>query len=43
MDRDYSPTYWFRIMRASQLLALYNWHGQHHVAHITSLRQRMGW
>lgn len=24
-------------------LALYAWHGQHHVAHITSLRQRMGW
>lgn len=25
------------------LLALYAWHGQHHVAHITSLRQRNGW
>jgi len=24
-------------------LALYAWHGGHHVAHITSLRQRMGW
>jgi hypothetical protein len=23
MDRDYSPTYWFRVMRAEQLLALY--------------------
>jgi hypothetical protein len=23
MDRDYSPTYWFRIMRAQQLLDLY--------------------
>jgi hypothetical protein len=23
MERDYSPTYWFRIMRARQLLALY--------------------
>lgn len=30
-------------MNLDQLLALYNWHGQHHVAHITSLRQRMGW
>lgn len=30
-------------MTLDQLLALYNWHGQHHVAHITSLRQRMGW
>ena len=25
------------------LLHLYSWHGNHHVAHITSLRERMGW
>ncbi|HLY91618.1 MAG TPA: bacillithiol transferase BstA [Candidatus Angelobacter sp.] len=25
------------------LLSLYAWHGNHHVAHITSLRERMGW
>jgi hypothetical protein len=25
------------------LLAQYAWHGRHHVAHITSLRERMGW
>jgi hypothetical protein len=25
------------------LLQLYAWHGRHHVAHITSLRQREGW
>jgi DinB superfamily len=24
-------------------LALYAWHGRHHVAHIASLRDRMGW
>ena len=24
-------------------LALYAWHGRHHVAHVTSLRDRMGW
>jgi len=24
-------------------LALYGWHGRHHLAHITGLRQRMGW
>jgi len=23
--------------------ALYAWHGRHHVAHITGLRERMGW
>src|SRR5215208_5087503 len=25
------------------LLGLYSWHGRHHSAHITSLRERMGW
>ena len=25
------------------LLALYAWHGPHHIAHITSTRTRMGW
>lgn len=29
-------TLWF-------LLGMYAWHGKHHVAHITSLRERMGW
>lgn len=24
-------------------LAIYAWHGRHHVAHITSLSERMGW
>ena len=24
-------------------LGLYAWHGKHHVAHITALRERMGW
>lgn len=27
----------------STLLAMYAWHGRHHTAHITSLRERMGW
>lgn len=26
-----------------ELLGRYAWHGLHHVAHITSLRERMGW
>jgi hypothetical protein len=26
-----------------QVLALYAWHGAHHVAHITTLRQSKGW
>lgn len=31
------------MMSLETLLALYAWHGRHHVAHITSLRQREGW
>lgn len=30
-------------MNLDRLLQLYAWHGQHHVAHITQLRKRMGW
>jgi hypothetical protein len=30
-------------MSLDQALALYAWHGRHHTAHITSLRERMGW
>jgi uncharacterized damage-inducible protein DinB len=26
-----------------EFLGLYAWHGRHHVAHITALRERMGW
>lgn len=29
--------------RVDQLAALYAWHGDHHIAHITGLRKRMGW
>jgi hypothetical protein len=25
------------------LLGLYAWHGEHHTAHVTKLRDRMGW
>jgi hypothetical protein len=25
------------------LLEIYGWHGPHHEAHVTSLRERMGW
>jgi hypothetical protein len=30
-------------MRLWNVLGNYAWHGKHHVAHITSLRERMGW
>jgi hypothetical protein len=32
-----------REMRLDNVLGLYSWHSRHHVAHITSLRKRMGW
>lgn len=32
-----------RLMRLDQVLGIYAWHSRHHTAHITSLRQRMGW
>ena len=46
-----SPEDWARTYRHPEsgvhkldaLLATYAWHGPHHVAHITSLRQRQGW
>jgi hypothetical protein len=31
------------VLHLYQLLALYAWHGPHHVAHVTRLRERMGW
>jgi hypothetical protein len=31
------------IMNLDQMLALYEWHGRHHVAHVTNLRDRNGW
>lgn len=30
-------------MTIDDIVQLYAWHGRHHVAHITSLRERMGW
>ena len=30
-------------VRLDKNIALYAWHGRHHVGHITSLRDRMGW
>jgi hypothetical protein len=31
------------IVPLEKNLALYSWHGRHHVAHITELKKRMGW
>ena len=31
------------LVSLEKALALYAWHGRHHVAHITRLRERRGW
>ena len=49
--RSLRPEEWKRTFHHSELgnvplernLALYAWHGQHHVAHITELKKKMGW
>jgi hypothetical protein len=30
-------------VRLDRLLAMYAWHGRHHLAHITNLKRRSGW
>ena len=45
-DADFQRT--FRhpelgVVSLDKNVALYAWHGRHHVAHITSLRERNGW
>lgn len=49
--RALTPEEWKRTFRhpamgpmtLEKTLALYAWHGRHHVAHITELRKRMSW
>jgi DinB superfamily len=49
--RSMGPAEWERrllhpergVMTLDDLLASYAWHGRHHVAHVTSLRARLGW
>lgn len=31
------------VVSLDQALGSYAWHGRHHIAHITALRERMGW
>jgi uncharacterized damage-inducible protein DinB len=31
------------LLTLDQILGLYAWHGDHHTAHVTALRERMGW
>jgi hypothetical protein len=44
---DFARTFWHpefgRALTLHESLARYAWHGRHHVAHITALREREGW
>ena len=31
------------VQTLDRVLALYAWHGRHHIAHVTSLREKRGW
>lgn len=37
------PEHGGRVFPLEEVLGLYAWHGRHHIAHITSLRERNGW
>jgi hypothetical protein len=32
-----------RLMTIDEVVAMYAWHGEHHTAHVTRLRERMAW
>jgi len=42
-QRAYRHPEYDRLVPLDEVLAMYAWHGRHHVAHITSLRAREGW
>jgi uncharacterized damage-inducible protein DinB len=46
-DADWARTYFHpehqKSFALDGILAMYAWHGRHHVAHITALRTRLGW
>ena len=43
MQRAYFHPEHGRLITIERMLAMYAWHGRHHVAHVTKLRERNGW
>lgn len=41
--RGYRHPEYDRVVPLDEVLAMYAWHGRHHVGHITALREREGW
>jgi uncharacterized damage-inducible protein DinB len=42
-ERNLNHPEWDAPMSLDMMLALYAWHGKHHAAHVTALRDRKGW
>jgi hypothetical protein len=42
-SREYLHPEHGKTFRLDSVLAMYAWHSRHHIAQITSLRERMGW
>jgi len=42
-ERKLNHPEWSAPLTLDAMLALYSWHGRHHVAHVTELRRREGW
>lgn len=46
-NHDFEKTYYHpehqRIITLDEALSLYEWHGHHHIAHITTVKARRGW
>lgn len=43
LERTFTNPQSNKVIRIDQLLGMYAWHGDHHLAHITSLKKRMDW
>ena len=42
-DRGYRHPEQGRVVTLREAVAMYAWHSRHHLAHVTGLRDRMGW
>ncbi|MEJ0056062.1 MAG: putative metal-dependent hydrolase [Bacteroidota bacterium] len=43
LRRDFTHPDTKKLVPLDRLIATYAWHGEHHLAHITSLKERMKW
>ena len=43
LERTFTNPQSNKVIRIDQLLGMYAWHGDHHLAHITSLKKTMDW